>query len=351
MPVKLGKGGKGNQNYDETNGEFTSDNGGTGAKTGDKYSADSGISDDEILAWINDPENSDISSTYQGLPDDKKPEFISAIKEYMDQQETDMKMHERFPSIDMGTFLQWGRTSEGNANPVDLAFFRQDYKGAGQRSFNFTKALRIGYDKTAYWYDNEYDPTMGGLRPGYEKRRAYDLMDRRTFENGVESMENLTHGFKAPQDFSGYRLVDMNYIASMFRGVDEFRDMSFKKDMFNYNNFESEPDVDDIYSRLKKMVGKVVSGDGSFTSFSCVEGKTHMGKIRGKSDFKRIHIIYDIPKGKDLFVSTYAGESEAVLPRETDFYVKDVQKETGQYYDDSGKLVPAERIVLLYGIR
>jgi hypothetical protein len=343
MDQKQGKGGHGLQPYDKTDGKYT---------TGDEYHADVDVKEDDVInEFINSPDNPEMKSQYDSLSDDDKKRYVQAIIDYYREQETDRKMHERFKEIDMGTFMDWGEKCESNTNQDDLSFFYDDYRGAGQRSFNFTKALRIGYDKTVDWYDNTYDPTLGGLKPYSSKDRSYDLMTRDQFDKGVDAMDNLTDSFEAPEDFSGFRYVDLNYIANTFQGLEEFEDLGIKKDMFGYDTFENEPSVDDIYNRLKKFVGRVVCGDGSFTSFSCVSGHTHMGKTRGKSEFKKIHILFDVPKGKNLFVSTYGGESEAVLPRDTSFYIKDVQKEPGQYYDENGNLVSAERIVLLYGVR
>lgn len=323
MDEKLGKGGNGMQ-------PFTSDG---------KYAADSGVSDEEITDYISS--NPKLSSAFASLSPEKRGILMQRIRDALSANRTKERMSERFDPIGVDEYRAMASDcaaavsaayGEDAQNVLDA--FYSGYMGAGQRSFNFNKCLRLGYDEARKWYDGMLNERGWSDRGDFPSRE--EVADR------VERLDRLTNAWGMPRDSNAFRYVDENWVVSAFRDlVDGF---GIVKDPYGYDSLDKKSvSVDELVDALSNAVGKKIDGDSGFTSVSMVPKMSHMEKHSDEERFKRIHLSYDIPKGTPMFVSNYERESEALFPRGTNFFVKDVGKET----DENGR----ERVVILFGIR
>ena len=323
MDVKTGGGGK-PERYDENTGKYVDSNGGS-----QKYKAEVKLSDEDIIKAITSGEYGDeILNIWNVLDDSEKQEFLQDLRSDLSDFNTKQDLAKRYNPMTLEQFNQWGRESESNCEKDDLSAFNSKYRGAGDLSFEFNKAFRLGFDKF------------------YEKQPQFktsSYLSPEAITEQARKFDRLTRSFKTPQDVSVYRYVDTNYLVSQFKYYfnDAIKVNPGTQDTYWYDTIDKSVPLKTIYECLKNSIGDVILPDKAFTSFSCVEGQTHMGRHKN-DDFKPIKLVYDVDKGQNCFISTYGYESEGMFPRETSYYVKDVKmvNQDGQ-----------ERIFIYYGIR
>lgn len=296
-----------------------------------KYVAESGISDQDLIDEINKGANGffgqKAKDKYDSLDADGKKTLIEKLQEAIRGQKTNISLGERFTDGTMSEFQQWGAECDSKFSQEELDSFYRGYMGAGYRSFEFNKALRLGFTefyKKFPQFANDYG------------------LSQTAIEDRVAKLDKLTNGFQIPRNISVYRYVDENYLVSQFEqyltGLDILPD-----DGYGYRTLDRNAvSVQDLANKLSQAIGDRIPQDNGFTSFSVVPKQTHMGKHSGADTYKRIHLKYDCKKGTNCYISQYQRESEGLFPRNTSFYVKDVKVETG----DDGN----ERVVIYYGV-
>lgn len=322
MPTKPGNGGYGQEAYDSNTG---------------KYIAESGVSDSDFEQAIlnmqigSTPEEAQqLKELYESSDTETRKAIVEELQNLMKQANTSEQMEERFETIDRRTFMDWGSVCESSFSRDVLDGFYNGYRGAGYTAFEFNKALRMGLEK--YYERNP------GAKKGYD---GYDLTEAGINER-VQKLDTLTHGYQIPENVGAYRYLDDNYIVSQFE--DYLDDIPIvPDDGYGYKTLDkSTVSVKTLVDKLQSAIGDAVPTDGGFTSVSLVENATHMGKHSG-SLRKRIRIQYDIPKGNNMFISTYGTESEGILPRDVSYFIKDVKLG----YNQNGE----EEVRLYYGVR
>lgn len=272
---------------------------------------------------------------YNQLDDKEKKEFLNDLYNEIIGEQTQNTLNERFDGFSQSEYKQMYsdclRTLQQNGvTQHDLNAFYNEYKGAGDLSFEFNKALRMGFAE----YYKKYPQYRNS---GYLSQNA--VMDR------ASRMDKLTRNYEMPRNGMVYRYLDENYLVSTFEqfGVlDEFdiyTDPQYKYQTIDRRKYS----VQQLYEALQPLIGGTVDGDGGFTSFSTVSGQTHMGRHSSQNDYKRIQIKYDVPQGTKCFISNYGYESEGLFPRETKYFIKDIQLEK----DEQG----LERVVMYYGVQ
>ena len=163
-------------------------------------------------------------------------------------------------------------------------------------------------------------------------------MSKSRFEAQVKAFDNLTSSYQAPQDMQGYRFDETGPIVSWFGSSGVLDGLPRFVNQYGYEQLDQKNlDLKDLANRLSKLIGSVVPRDGAYSSFSCVEKQSHM---QYNSD-KIIGIRYNIPKGKNIFISDYGHESEGMFPRDTKFIMQDVKIEKFGGY---------ERVIMYYGV-
>ena len=254
--------------------------------------------------------------------------MINTVQSWLKEQETTRQMEQSFKTTSLDEFLSWGAKCESNFDRDTLDGFYRGYMGAGQKSFEFNKCLRFGFDKYYSMFPQFInDP----------------FLNKEAVENRVKKLDKLTRGFKLPRDCRGFRYVDENYIISQFKGYLKNYENLIRLDRYGYETIPRDKiTIDELHNALSKSIGQRIRQDNGFTSFSLVEKNTHMGKKNNPDEYKRILLRYDCEEGTECYVSQYVRESECMFPRNTHFFVKDVTKEVG----DDGN----ERVVILYGI-
>ncbi len=317
MPEKPGNGGHGLESYDPETGRYI--------KEGDsKYHAGAHFSVDEISKMISAGYyGDDFKSMFDAGDDNEKTAIIGYLQTKLDNFYTKNKLENEkdFKMLTNAEFRQYAAECKQLCDPQDYRYFNYNYRGAGDRSFEFNKALRTG--------DMKYLRLIG--------------MSQSEFDAQVAAFDRLTSVFEAPKDMQGIRFDQTGPIVSWFKGSGVLDGLPTYLNEYGYEQLNQRNlDLDDLKNRLSRLIGSVVKRDGAYSSFSCVdEGNNKVASHMVKNSDKIIAIRYNIPKGKHIFLSDYQYESEGMFPRDTKFIIQDVKKENigGQ-----------ERVVLYYGV-
>ena len=319
---KQGGGGK-QENYDTKTGKFV----GTG-----KWSSTNYDDDNEIISKM----DADILNVYNQLNDNEKKEFLNDLYNELISQQTIETMENKFENFNTNEFKQMAKDCENYLKSVgvtqrDFSAFYNEYAGAGNLSFEFNKALRMGFKE----FYKKFPKFVND----------YNLSENVIIDRAAK-MDKLTKNYSIPRDGTVHRFLDENYLIAQFEKFGIFDDYDiFEERMYKYRTIDRKKySVQQIYDSLQPLIGATVDGDGGFTSFSVVADLTHMGKSHNTLDtYKRVQIKYDMPKGTKCFISNYHKESEGLFPRETKFFIKDIKLEK----DKQG----LERVVLYYGVQ
>jgi hypothetical protein len=284
---------------------------------------ESGNFDDELL------------EIYNSLNETEKQEFLNDLYSEIVNEQTQNTLNERFDGFNMNEYKQMYTDclkvlQQNGVTQRDLDAFYDEYRGAGSMSFEFNKALRMGF---AEFYKQ------------YPQFRNSGMLSQQAIMDRAARMDKLTRSYEMPRDGMVFRYLDENYLVSTFEKFGVLDDFDIYTDpMYKYQTIDRRKyTVQQLYEALQPLIGGTVDGDGGFTSFSTVKGNTHMGKHSSPYDYKRIQIKFDVPKGTKCFVSNYGYESEGLFPRETKYFIKDIKLEK----DEQG----LERVVMYYGVQ
>ena len=277
----------------------------------------------------------DLLNVYNQLDDNDKKEFLNDLYNEIIGEQTQDTFNERFDGFDIDEYRKmysdcWNVLKQNGVTQHDLAAFKNEYRGAGSLSFEFNKALRMGFTEFYKKYP--------------QFKNSWDLSQKAIIDR-AERMDKLTRHYEMPRNGMVYRYLDDNYLISEFAKFGVFDDFDIYTDPnYQYQTYDrNKYSVKQVYEALQPLIGCTVNGDGGFTSFSTVPKKTHMGNHSSQSQYKRVHIKFDVPKGTKCFISDYEGESEGLFPRETKYFIKDIKLEK-----DEQNL---ERVVLYYGVK
>lgn len=313
MSKKVGNGGHGLENYDPETGRYIeTGEGDTQYHSGTHFSV-AQIS--EMLS--NGYYGQDIANLYNNGDEEEKSALIGYLQVKLDDFYTKQKLENQkdYKPLTIDEFREYGAICAANTTQEDKNFFYSGYRGAGQRAFEFNKALRTGNLEVLN-------------RVGISVER---------FEAQVAAFDRLANSFKAPKDMLGVRFDQTGPIFSWFGKSGVLNGLP-TKEAFGYTQLDQENlDLKDLADRLSRLIGSVVPKDGAYSSFSCVEKQSHMTK----NPDKIICTKYNIPKGKNCFISQYEYESEGFFPRDTKFIMQDVKVEN---------IDGVERVVLYYGV-
>ena len=277
----------------------------------------------------------DLLDIYNQLDDNEKQEFLSDLYNEIVGEQTQNTLNKRFDGFSEDEYKQmytecYQVLRQNGVTQNDIAAFKYEYRGAGSKAFEFNKALRMGFTE---FYKK------------YPQFKNSSFLSQQAIMDRAARMDKLTRGYEIPRGGSVYRYLDDNYLVSEFSKFGVFDEFDIYTDpMYNYETYDrNKYSVQQVYEALQPLIGCTVNGDGGFTSFSTVEEQSHMKKHASPNTYKRVHIKYDVPKGTKCFISDYEYESEGLFPRETKYFIKDIQLEK----DEQG----LERVVLYYGVQ
>lgn len=318
MPDKLGNGGHGLEAYDPDTGRYI--------KEGDNsYHAGAHFSVNEISDMItNGYYGDDFKKLYDEGDDDAKTAIIGYLQTKLDAYYTKNKLENQkdYKMLTRAEFDEYAKDCKAVCNPADYRYFNNNYRGAGNVSFEFNKCLRTGEEK--------YLKLIG--------------MSKSEFDAQVAAFDRLTSSYKAPRDMQGMRFDETGPLVSYFSQSGALNGVPQHKNQYGYMVLdEDKVDLNDLKNRLLPFIGTTVPGDKAFTSFSCAESsdKSSVASHMIKNPDKIVVSKYNIPKGNDIFLSDYGYESEGMLPRNTKLIIQDVAVE---------KIGGKDRLVLYYGL-
>lgn len=335
MAQKRGKGGYGSENYDPETGRYIKDD--------NKYHAGVGASVEQLLSdlksgFYDEPEG-DIfpSKAFENDKDEEaeedeelwqyKSDMVAYLQDALDAQNTEESIkNTNFPEISESEYRDYYRQCEQLTTIRDRGAFYNEYRGAGEVSFEFNKALRFGLQQFYSVY------------PQYQNN-VYLNPDAIT--NRAKKLDNLTNAWEFPEDKKVVRFVDTAPLVSWFKGSGIFDGMKMYTNEYNLEMLRDGYDKQELVKRLNTLVGTKVPPDGSFTSFSCMSDASHMVKHLD-SNKRHVLIRYNVRKGTKAFISNYEYESEGLFNRTTGFFIQGASLE-----NIGGK----EVIVLEYGIQ
>ena len=311
MSKKLGNGGHGLENYDPETGRYIKD--------GDTlYHAGTHFSVAQISEMISSGYyGKDIADLYNNGDDEEQSALIGYLQTKLDKYYTDLKLKNEkdFKTLTNEEFNKFGEICYQKCSQSDQDYFYRNYRGAGQKAFEFNKALRTG--------DLSVLSKVG--------------MSKEEFEKQTAAFDRMANSFELPKDMQGFRYDQTGPIVSWFGKTGVLNGLP-TKEAFGYTQLDQEKiNLNDLADRLSRLIGSTVPRDGAFSSFSCVEKQSHMIK----NPEKIICTKFNVPKGKKCFISRYAYESEGFFPRDTKFIIQDVKVE-----NQDGM----ERVVLYYGV-
>ena len=312
MAQKPGNGGHGLEEYDPETGRYI--------KEGDtQYHAGTHFGVEQISEMITSGYyGQDIADLFNNGDDEEKSALIGYLQTKLDGFFTKQKLEneKNFKTISQAEFTAFGDICEKNTSVADRNYFYHNYVGAGQRAFEFNKALRLN--------DTSYLAKVG--------------MSLTEFENQTAAFDRLANSFEVPQDMQTFRYDRPGVLTSWFGKSGVFDDIPMVDDGYGYLMPDmNKTNIRDLERRMQSLIGSRVKRDGAFSSFSCVEKSSHM--VKNADRF--VKIKYNIPKGKKCFISKYDYESEGMFPRDTAFVIQDVKIE-----NENG----VERLVLYYGV-
>lgn len=341
MAKKRGKGGYGSENYDPETGKYIKE-GDSSFHAGAEQSVKS-ILEDLKSGFYDEPDN-DIfpSKIFENDKDEEteedeevwqqKSDMVSYLQEALDKYNTDNYMlRMNFPPMTDTEFDQYGDRCDLNNSTIDKDAFYNGYMGAGQRAFEFNKALRFGFDKFYKMF------------PQYENN---PYLSRSAIEKRAQRLDRLTNSFVFPKETQVYRYVDTAPIVSWFSQFNIFDGLETEKNQYGLDIFKSGFSLSDIANRMKNLIGVQVPPDKGFTSFSCVPGWSHMERHTEETG-RQFKIVYNCLPGTKAFISKYQRESEGLFNRNTAFFIQDVQLQKVQMPNGEEK----EIVVLQYGIQ
>lgn len=343
MAEKKGKGGYGSENYDPETGRYI--------KEDSSYHAGVNLSVNDLIdllkqGYFDDPDLPDEEGLYSSIfANDKDEELdededvwnlkntvISAFQKALDDANTKASLLDtNYPEITPAEFKEWGKQCQEATSIKDRAAFNNEYRGAGDLSFEFNKALRFGFDKFYQLYPRFLNSPS--LNPQAITERA-------------QKLDNLTNSWSFPENKKVIRSLDTAPLISWFRDTGVFDGMAMYKNQYNYDMLKPGYDKQELVNRLNTLVGTRVPPDGSFTSFSCMSDASHMLKNLDNNN-RDIIIRYNVRPGTKAWISDYGYESEGLFNRTTGFFIQGASLE--KYKDDRGR--DWEVIVLEYGIQ
>ena len=335
MPKKTGNGGNGLESYDPETGRYIAED--KGADGLQKYHAGTHFSVSEIEQLIEDGYyGDDIKNYYANADDNKKNQIIGYFQQKLDSFWTKdkLKREKSFRNLTIPEYQAAAADCDSKTKASDRAQFHHGYKGAGDTSFEFNKALRFGIDN--------YLAKFGENRLRQAGLTVEEIEDR------AAAFERLTNAYEAPQDMQAFRFDGTGPITSYFLSTGVFDGLPTFENQYGYTQLDPKAvDLDDLANRMQNLIGSMVPRDGAYLSFSCIPEWTHMGK----NPDKIIMTKYNIPKGKKCFISNYQYESEGLLPRDTQLIVQDVKKEQVSVPDGNGGMTLVDKVVIYYGVK
>ena len=326
------------ENGNPIGGQFIGD----GEATGSADENEDELTDADIDEFIMD---SDYADMFGQMDDDGKNKVREFVRSQLEAMSQSSKLDVDFDNVTEDEFEEYGKESEeyikntyGSDAQSLFTWFYSKYRG-NPRSFDLNKALRLGYDNALDWFNEAMASADPALARYQSKVKAFP--SREEIDEFANAFDKLTSSFTCPKDMAVYRFVNDDVIVSWFKDTMVKAGISVKKGIFGYEvSGAKDVPLDDLVNILKNSVGRKVEGDKGFSSFSTVESMSHM-RSSTDEDFRRIKIVYDLPKGQKCFISQYHYESEGVLPRGLSFVIKSVDKQTDEY---------GERAVIRIGI-
>lgn len=335
MATKPGGGGNIQENYDEATGRYIGSD--TSPSTGfEQYHSGSGMSKQDVITAITSGQwGSDFADAYNQADNETRNAMVEYAQSTFDQSITQKEKEERYTPLSNQEFynLQAQSRQSSGLTADDLEQIHH-YVGTGSTSFYLNQAMREGYDEMLKTFIQKegYDPNDN----------PNDYLTRENVEKYKNAMVKATNSIEAPRDMRVDRYVGTGPLVSWLKGTNILDGIPTINNGWHDKLQPGSYSLGDLTNRLKNLVGSVMPQDGSFLSFSAVPSLSHMKGKRGTRK-KDILLKIDVPKGQKMHITGNTHESEGMFPNDIDFYVKDVQLETG----DDGQ----ERVVMYYGIK
>ena len=172
------------------------------------------------------------------------------------------------------------------------------------------------------------------------RRQGYDALDSNDKEV-VDTLDRIISKCKAPQNIRGYKMNGPSWFADKLGkyisdSFDVKKNEWGKEGQVLITNKASgreinSSDKQQICEILKQkgVIGKLLQPEKGFSSFSLVEGDNVFTS-------RFVKMLIDVEKGDNMFVTQNMSESEAILGRNTQFYIKDIFYSKGGW--DDGKI-------------
>lgn len=303
-------------NIHESNGQF-----------GEKDS-----SDEDIIEAINDEElDSMLKDLDLALSLEEESDKISSY-DYYDYQDLDLDYllnnlgdNEEFNELDK----LW---DDMNNIPVigDFKFVsREEYKNLVQMSQITNDEKNIIYSSRR-WDWGGYVGTSNSFEINSALRNNnYDVIKQN--QDVIDTLDNVISKNKTNKDIRAYRMLDFRYLYNTFRDVFE-KNVNIP-DVTEINRISSftNKSLKEVAEELKRYIGTKLPTEKAYSSLSLVKGQNVFAR-------RKVQILMDIPSESNMYVTENKGESEAILGRNSNFVLKDVN------------MNPAgDGIILLYG--
>lgn len=174
-------------------------------------------------------------------------------------------------------------------------------------------------------------------------------------EDWKDKMHALTSFCKSDKDIRVYRLLNTDYLVSQF---DEILPPMNRYQYFAYQKLKgsngqpnlSEDEIKQLADTFKQCIGMNVASDNGFSSFGMDEASSHMARHLDPDTQRQVQILYDCPKGTNMYVTNYQYETEGYFGDNVSYYIKDAYPVKRQV-SRGASTGTVDTLVLVYGVK
>lgn len=307
------------------------------------------IEDRDVDDYINS--NQYLKTKYDAADDNMKKAVREKLKEKLSKESYESYITEGFQKSTMQDFEEFRDKMEASlpdtlkSSRTGKTYTKEEMVSAARSmcgspwSFVYQTYCRIGKD------------AMKKL----DEYKDYTDSQFQRMEDWKDKMHALTSFCKSDKDIRVYRLLNTDYLVS------QFNEILPKMNRYQYYAYQklqgsngqpnlSEQEIKQLADTFRQCIGMNVATDNGFSSFGMDEASSHMARHLDPDTQRQVQILYDCPKGTNMYVTNYRYETEGYFGDNVSYYIKDAYPIKRQVTRGTSTGT-VDTLVLVYGVK